>query len=111
MHGKISLYPFDFILECQECRNRDISNLYFKEKKILCEDCIGEDKNFAKIIENKKINEKILMSPEIPPLANRLDSYSESLIARINNKINEMKTINLPIVSLNYTKKKILSII
>ena len=46
------------------------------------------------------------MSPEIPPLTNRLDSYSESLIARINNKINEMKTINLPIVSLNYTKKK-----
>lgn len=105
-HKKISRYPFDSELECEECRNKDISNLYFKENKILCEDCIGEEKNFIKIIENKKINEKILMSPELPPLANRIDSYSESLITRINNKINELKTINLPIVALNYTKKK-----
>ena len=105
-HKKIALSPFELELQCEECRNKDIFNLYFKDKKILCEECLDEQQNFTKIIENKKINTEILMCPDIPPVANRIDSYSESLIARINNKINELKKINLPIVSLNYTKKK-----
>ncbi len=108
-HTKISLYPFDSELLCQECRNKDIFHLYFKGQDILCDKCLEdeEDKeNFTKIIENKKINEKILMSPDIPPVANRFDSYSESLITRINIKINKLKEINLPKVSLNYSKKK-----
>ena len=105
-HRKISLFPFDIELQCEKCRNKDIFNLYFKGKTYLCNECLEEKNNFKKIIENKRINEEILILPEIPPLANRFDSYSESLITRMNNKINELKKIALPIVSLNYSKKK-----
>lgn len=35
-----------------------------------------------------------------------IDSYTESLITRMNNKINLLKNLFLPTVSLNYTKKK-----
>ena len=109
-HSKISLSPFESELQCEKCRNKDVFQLFFKDKCFLCEDCIdGDDdeKNyFKKLIDEKKINTDILLCPEIPPLANRFDSYSESLITRINNKINDLKKLNLPIVSLNYTKKK-----
>ena len=105
-HKKISLSPFELELQCEECRSKDIFSLYFKGKKYLCEECLGEENDFIKIIENKRINSEILMCPDIPPVANRIDSYSESLIAKINNKINELKKVSLPIVSLNYTKKK-----
>ena len=90
-HKRISLSPFDSEIMCKSCRCKDIFKLYFKEGKILCEECLGEknisNNNYLKIIENKKIIEEILISPEIPPLANRIDSYSESLITKINNKI------------------------
>ena len=46
------------------------------------------------------------MSPDLPPLANRIDSYSESLMAKMDNKILALKNFLLPIVSLNFTKKK-----
>ena len=108
-HKKIALYPFDLELQCEECRNKDIFELYFNEDKtILCTDCIKEkdDKNFIKVIQNKKIADKILMSPDLPPLANRIDSYSESLMAKMDNKILALKNFLLPIVSLNFTKKK-----
>ena len=101
--------PFDLEMQCKECRNKDIFALCFNEDKtILCKDCIEEEdkKNFIKIIENKKINDKILISPDLPPLANRIDSYSESLMAKIDNKILALKKFFLPIVSLNFTKKK-----
>jgi hypothetical protein len=108
-HKKISLDPFDLELICKNCRNKDIFSLYFnKDKIILCEDCITQEseEDFIKIIQNKKINEKILMSPDIPPVANRYDSYSESIMAKIDNKILTLKNFGLPIISLNFTKKK-----
>ena len=46
------------------------------------------------------------MSPDIPPVANRFDSYSESLMAKIDNKILTLKSFGLPLISLNFTKKK-----
>ena len=108
-HKKIALYPFDLELQCEECRNKDIFALYFNEdKKILCTDCIKEkdEINFLRVIQNKKIADKILMSPDLPPLANSIDSYSESLMAKMDNKILALKNFLLPIVSLNFTKKK-----
>ena len=33
---------------------------------ILCNKCSENSNNFEKIIQNKKINEKILLSPEVP---------------------------------------------
>ena len=109
-HNKISLFPFDSDIVCQneDCRNKNIFDLYFKKGKILCEDCVKEENeiDFMKIIENKKIIEDILISPDIPPLANRFDSYSESLITKINNKIVLLNTFDPLTVSLNYSKKK-----
>ena len=46
------------------------------------------------------------MSPDLPPLANSIDSYSESLMTKMDNKILALKNFLLPIVSLNFTKKK-----
>ena len=108
-HKRISLSPFDSEIMCKSCRCKDIFKLYYKEGKILCEEClegINKNNNYLKIIENKKIIEEILISPEIPPLANRIDSYSESLITKINNKIILLKSYDPYTVSLNYTKKK-----
>ena len=107
-HSKISLSPFELELMCERCKNKDIFKLYFKDERILCEECLEllGSEDFMKIIENKKINEEILLSPEVPPLANRMDSYSESLIAKINRKIILLKSNDLFTVSLNYTKKK-----
>ena len=110
-HKKISIFPFDSELKCKECINKkDIFQLYYEKgnkDNILCEECIeNEEENYIKIVEDKKIDNEILICPDIPPLANKIDSYSESLIAKINNKINLLKKLNLPTVSLNYTKKK-----
>ena len=108
-HKKIALDPFDLELICKSCRNKDIFSLYFnKNNLILCEDCISQKNKdkFIKIIQNKKIDERILMSPDIPPVANRFDSYSESLMAKIDNKILTLKNFGLPLISLNFTKKK-----
>ena len=46
------------------------------------------------------------MSPGVPPLANRIDSFTESLITRINNKIIDLMNLNLETVSLFYSSKK-----
>ena len=84
-HKRISLYPFDSELLCKNCRTKGIFTLYFKDEEILCKECLSEkdEDEFIKIVENKKINEHILMSPDLPPLANRIDSYSESLFTRM----------------------------
>ena len=108
-HKKISLNPFDEELACENCRKKDIFELYFKDKKILCEECIKdqEEEDFNPIVDGKKINEEILMSPDVPPLANRFDSYTESLITRINHKILRQKELgNETTVSINYSNKK-----
>ena len=69
-HFKIALPPFDSELKCEECPNKDIFSLYFKGERILCENCwkIKDEIFFEKIVEDKKINENILMSPGIPPM-------------------------------------------
>ena len=110
-HKKIALYPFDVELKCLNCpQKKDIFHLYYEKgnkDNILCEECIEDDKdNYIKIVEDKQIDNKILLSPDLPPLSNMIDSYSESLITRMNNKINLLKNIYLPTVCLNYTKKK-----
>ena len=45
------------------------------------------------------------MCPDVPPAANRFDSYSESLIARINNKILKLKEKEANTISINYKNK------
>ena len=110
-HKKISLYPFELELKCANCpQKKDIFNLYYEKgnkNNILCEECIEDDKdNYIKIVEEKQIDNEILLSPDLPPLFNMIDSYTESLITRMNNKINLLKNLFLPTVSLNYTKKK-----
>ena len=101
-HFKIALPPFDSELKCEECPNKDIFSLYFKGEKILCENCwkIKDEISFEKIVEDKKINENILMSPGIPPLANRIDSFTESLITKLNEKINYLMVNNTFSISL-----------
>jgi len=110
-HKKISLYPFEVELKCLKCpQKKDIFQLYYEKgnkDNILCEECIEDNKdNYVKIVEEKQINNEILLSPDLPPLFNMIDSYTESLITRMNNKINLLKNLFLPTVSLNYTKKK-----
>ena len=103
-HSKIALPPFDSELKCEECQTKDVFSLYFKEKRILCRNCIKEldEICFTKIVEDKRINEDILMSPGIPPLANRIDSFTESLIYKTNQKINYMMKNNLYTINLYY---------
>ena len=78
----------------------------------MCDSCIEENEDdegegeFKRIIEDKKIDNDILMCPDVPPLANRIDSYSESLIARINGKILRLKDLMVDTASVNYTNKK-----
>ena len=108
-HSKISLNPFDRELACEKCRKKDAFSLNFKEKQILCDDCvedIQEEDEYKRVIEEKKMNNEILMSPNVAPVANRFDSYSESLIARINNKILKLKELGLETVSITYQNKK-----
>ena len=87
-HKRVALNPFknENELACEKCRAKDVFSLCFKEKQILCDSCveeIEEEESFERVVEEKNFNNKILMSPEIPPVANRFDSYSESLITRI----------------------------
>ena len=106
-HEKICKTPFDSTIRCHNCNNQNIMELNFERTKlsILCNKCSENSNNFEKIIQNKKINEKILLSPEVPPLANREDSISESIITQLNNKIKLQKKINLPSVRTNYPTK------
>ena len=108
-HNKILIKPFDTELKCAECDNKNIHQLYFNknDKKIYrCDDCINGDKNYSKIIDNKRISPEIVLYPDIPPVANREDSYSESLIQKIDNKIKALNTYIGWTVSIKYTKKK-----
>ena len=110
-HKKIALYPFDVELKCLNCpQKKDIFHLYYEKgnkDNILCEECIEDNKdNYIKIVEDKQIDNEILLSHDLPPLSNMIDSYSESLITKMNTKINLLKNFFLPTVSLNYTKKK-----
>ena len=108
-HKKVALDPFNNELACEKCRAKDIFELSFKSNQYLCETCIAEndEKDFKKIVEEKKINNEILMCPDVPPVANRFDSYSESFISRINNKILKLKEHNIEeVVNIKYTNKK-----
>ena len=108
-HKKVSLVPFTDELACEKCRSKNIFELCFKSNQILCEVCIEEDEEegFKKIFEEKKISNEILVCPDVPPVANRCDSYSESFISRINNKILKMKELGIDdVVNINYTNKK-----
>ena len=101
--------PFTDELACEKCRSKNIFELCFKSNQILCEVCIEEDEEegFKKIVEEKKISNEILVCPDVPPVANRCDSYSESFISRINNKILKMKELGIDdVVNINYTNKK-----
>ena len=108
-HKKVSLPPFTNELACEKCRGKNIFELCFKSNQILCEVCIEEndEEGFKKIVEEKKISNEILVCPDVPPVANRCDSYSESFISRINNKILKMKELGIDdVVNINYTNKK-----
>jgi len=108
-HKKVALDPFNNELACEKCRAKDIFKLSFKSNQYLCETCIAEndEKDFKKVVEEKKINNEILMCPDVPPVANRFDSYSESFISRINNKILKLKEHKIEeVVNINYTNKK-----
>ena len=108
-HKKVSLAPFTDELACENCRSKNIFELCFKSNQILCEVCIEEndEEGFKKIVEEKKISNEILVCPDLPPVANRCDSYSESFISRINNKILKMKELGIDdVVNINYTNKK-----
>ena len=111
-HDIISIEPFESDLQCNKCKNKNIFNLLFtkQNKKLyfLCENCCVVDiDNYKKVASNKKIDNEILLSPNVPPLSNREDSYSESLINELNKKINLLleNRIN-SVVELNYYNKK-----
>ena len=109
-HNKICLSPFHSEIRCEKCKETNILKLNFLKSKgkisILCNVCCEDKKNYTKIIDNKKINEEILLSPEVPPLANREDSFSESIIAQLNNKINNKMYLNIQSVSPSYNSKE-----
>ena len=108
-HNKICLSPFQSEIRCNKCKETNILELKFSKSKgklfFLCNSCSEGKNNYRKIVENKKINEEILFSPEVPPLANREDSFSESIIAKINNKINAQIDLTLMTVKPNYKSK------
>ena len=100
----MSYYTCDFVclnpeeknLQCENCSEKDIFKLYFKGEEYLCDNCVEEEnkeEEYDRIYDEleKRINPKILMVPNAPPVSNRNDSYSESLIRRINNKILRLK--------------------
>jgi regulator of nonsense transcripts 1 len=108
-HNKIAIKPFDTELKCTECDKKNIHALYYNKNNkqiILCDSCLDEEGDYSKIIENKKIDPEIVLNPDLPPLANREDSYSESLMQKIDNKIKALNTYQGWTVSLKYTKKK-----
>ena len=107
-HKKVSVHPpFEDELLCENCRSKNIFELNFKGDKILCDSCLEEneeEEGFQKIIAEKKINNEILKCPDVPPFDDKYDSYNESLIARINNKILKLRDIT-NVVSVNYKNK------
>ena len=110
-HENISLHPFDSNINCEICKKKNIFNLKFAKYngkiKYLCENCALDAKNYTNIVANKKINCEIIPKPELPPLANREDIYTESLIIELNRKINLLVNIkNLPVVKMNYINKE-----
>jgi len=111
-HDIISIEPFESVLQCNECKEKNIFNLlFFKQNRklnILCENCCDdENDNYKKIVSNKKINNEILLCPDVPPLSNREDSYSESLINELNKKINSLLRYGInSVIRLNYSNKK-----
>ena len=110
-HESILLEPFDTILQCYNCKEKNVFNLKFAKYngkiRILCEKCSANKNNYKNIISNKKLNNEILLCPEVPPLPNREDSYSESLINELNKKINLLLNDKyLPVVDVNYYNKE-----
>ena len=108
-HERICLSPFEQEIKCGNCEDKNIFNLKFwKSKKklsILCEKCVGNKDFYRKIVDNKKINEEILPIPNDYPL--KVDTDMDSTIQLLNNKINELKDINLPSVCLTFINKEI----
>ena len=111
-HQKISLHPFESTLQCKNCPNKDIFKLYFDKENVLCDECmedLNEEENYERVFEEieKRINPQILNVPNVPPLANRQDSYSESLIRRLNEKILKMKNLEgIETANIKYPSKK-----
>ena len=109
-HKKISLFPFDEELKCNECRENNIFNLkFFKQNQklsILCESHSIDKNEYKSIIENKKINSELLKNPNVAPLANREDNFFEYFINETSIKINALKNAYLVPTSLNYPDKK-----
>ena len=109
-HNKICLSPFFSEIRCEKCKETNIFELkYSKSKKgklsILCKSCSECKNNYTNIVGGEKINEEILLSPEVPPLANREDSFSESINAHISNKILSLEGLCLQSVKPNYFSK------
>ena len=79
-HNTILIKPFETEIKCAKCDNKNIYQLFYNknDKQIyLCDNCINDKNNYSKIINNKRIDPEIVPSQDIPPLANREDSYSE----------------------------------
>ena len=118
-HDKISLFPFESEVKCYLCKEKNIFNLKFlyskKKLTFLCENCVENKEGFRKILENKKINEQILIrqnkeegeeeqEKELPPPPTlREDFYLESIITLMNNKLKLIRDIYLPAVNLSYS--------
>ena len=113
-HEKISLFPFESELKCHLCKDKNIFNLKFlyakRKLSILCENCAEKKNGYRKIIENKIINEEILINQDedeeekdlpAPPL--REDHYLESIISLMNNKLKSIMDFSLPAVNLKYS--------
>ena len=111
-HQKIALlHPEEKVLQCQKCSEKDIFKLCFKDEEFLCDNCVEEEnkeEEYDRIYDEleKQINPKILMIPNTPPIANRNDSYSESLIRRLNNKILKLDVLDIEPANITYQNKK-----
>ena len=111
-HQKITLLnPEEKNLQCENCSEKDIFKLCFKGEEYLCDNCVEEEnkeEEFDRIYDEleKQINPTILMVPNAPPVSNRNDSYSESLIRRINNKILRLKNLDIEPANITYQNKK-----
>ena len=111
-HQKIILFnPEEKNLQCDKCSEKDIFKLCFKDKEYLCDNCVEEENKvgeYERVYDEleKHINPSILMVSNASPLANRNDSYSESLIRRINNKILVLKNLDIEPANITYQNKK-----
>ena len=109
-HQKITLLnPKEKNLQCENCSEKDIFKLCFKGEEYLCDNCVEEEnkeEEYDRIYDEpeKRINPTILMVPNAPPVSNRNDSYSESLIRRINNKILRLKNLGIEPANITYQK-------